>query len=105
VRRPGVRPLRDILSRFAAAVPDFWIWAQLDEHAATRTTVQSHLRAILDGQITTLLRLEALLATTTGPASADRRRDALWRANRMLLEQPIVRWSDTASHGSRNHLT
>lgn len=78
----------------AAAVPDFWIWAQLDEHAATRTSVQSHLRAILDGQATALSRLEALLATT-GPANADRRRDALWRANRMLLEQPIVRWSDT----------
>jgi hypothetical protein len=86
--------------RLAATVPDFWIWAQLGEQAATRAalrdeadSVRADVRSALSGSHAALSRIESLLATmvaaTTGPS---RQREALARANRDVLGRPVVRW-------------
>jgi hypothetical protein len=94
--------------QLARTVPDFWIWAQLGEHAATRARfddvraeirtaadlVNSDVQTALDGSTAALARVEALLSTVTpatGPSG--NQRQALLRANRDILNLPVVRWS------------
>ncbi|WP_285606627.1 NACHT domain-containing protein [Actinokineospora globicatena] len=73
----------------AADVPEFLFWSALGEHAATRVAV--------DRQAEALIRLESLLATTlTAPDPAEDL-DALHRANRAILDHPIIA-ADVETH-------
>ena len=93
----GQRAMRRYRSRFlqlADAVPDFWIWAQLGEHAATRAKL-AEVAAAFDGPAAALHRIESLLTTmVSGPRPVGRQREALARANRDVLSRPVVRWPD-----------
>jgi hypothetical protein len=98
----AMRRYRTHYLRLAASVPDFWIWAQLGEHSATRAAlreVQADLRSALSGPPEALARIESLLATmiaeTAGPGP---RREALARANRDVLSRPVVRWPARDDH-------
>ncbi|MFF5288900.1 NACHT N-terminal helical domain 7-containing protein [Paractinoplanes globisporus] len=83
-----VRRYRESYLRLADTVPDFWIWAQLDEHAATRVTVA-----------TALSRIETLLGgLTAGSPTPGRQRAALARANRDVLDRPVVGWPGSGDH-------
>jgi hypothetical protein len=81
--------------RMAATVTDFAIWASLHEHAATRISVagvRDELAAALVGNTVALSRVEALLEIMTAPVGPPTGRlEALFRANRDVLEQPVVR--------------
>ncbi|MEV6930729.1 hypothetical protein AB0M46_40435 [Dactylosporangium sp. NPDC051485] len=74
--------------RLAADVPEFLIWAQLNEHAATRATVR--------GQTETLTRLADLLSTVVqgGNPAADAERRLAAQARR-VLDRPL--WRTTAA--------
>jgi hypothetical protein len=83
---------RERYVRLAADIPAFAIWAQLNEHAATRAEVR--------GQTETLTRIEELLARTTdcdGPAVQTERR--LARQAARVLGQPLWRGGSPAPAG------
>ncbi|BEL06482.1 hypothetical protein Q0Z83_046730 [Actinoplanes sichuanensis] len=99
--------------QLARTVPDFWIWAQLEEHRATRVgvddaraeirvaadEVRSEVRAALDGSRAALARIETLISTVVrGAGRTSDRRQALLRANRDVLNLPVVRWSAGTDH-------
>jgi hypothetical protein len=90
-------------TRLAATVPEFRVWAELDEHAATRTEVRGlgeDLRAALEGQTNALARLENLLALTApGTEPSGDVRSAVWRANRAVLDEPIIPISSAQHYG------
>ena len=93
------RRYREYYLRLANTVPDFWIWAQLGEHTATRAALaeaRADVLAALDGPGAALSRIEALLSTlSVGTAAPGRLREALARANRDVLDRPVVGWPDT----------
>ncbi|WP_433824887.1 NACHT domain-containing protein [Actinoplanes sp. CA-015351] len=74
----------------AAAVPEFRIWASLDEHAATRYAI-SALAHELSRQRDDLARVGLLLALTAGtPNQQSEPQAVVARANRALLDQQII---------------
>jgi hypothetical protein len=76
--------------RLAADVPEFAIWAQLDEHAATRAAVRE--------QTETLTRLADLLATAAqGGVPAVEAERRLARHARLVLDRPL--WLAGAAEG------
>ncbi|GAA2338536.1 hypothetical protein [Dactylosporangium salmoneum] len=74
-------------ARLAADVPEFLIWAQLNEHAATRTTVR--------GQTETLTRLADLLSTVVqaGDPAAEAEQRLAAQARR-VLDRPLWRTTE-----------
>jgi ATPase family associated with various cellular activities (AAA) len=117
----GLRPVTDAaVERYrshylelAAKVPEFEIWAMLDEHAATRSLVRelsaevteevtqrtatlvreqsAWLTGVLNQQATALTRVEAFLAFTSGQAGpVTDLRAIVERANRSVLSQPVI---------------
>ncbi|MEU4561984.1 AAA family ATPase [Actinoplanes sp. NPDC023936] len=76
----------------AAAVPEFRIWASLDEHAATQYAI-SALTDELGHQHDGLARVEALLtlaATASTPVRQPEPQAVIARANRSQLDQRII---------------
>jgi NACHT N-terminal Helical domain 7 len=90
-------------TRLAATVPEFRVWAELDEHAATRNEVRDlgdDLRAALEGQTEALTRLENLLTlTSSGAQPSGDVRAAVWRANQATLDEPIIPTSSARQYG------
>ncbi|NJP98421.1 ATP-binding protein [Nonomuraea sp. FMUSA5-5] len=106
---PGNKPLPpdDVLLRkaqeryhtrylgLAATVPEFFIWASLDEHAATRYAVRevrTEVREAFESQGTALARIERLLSLDLAHHQASERDVAtvIARANRGGLAEPVV---------------
>jgi hypothetical protein len=84
--------------RLASMVPDFWIWSQLGEHAATRSEV-AEVAAAFEGSDAALSRIESLLATMVAGSSAiGRPGEALARANRDVLSRPLVQGTVADDH-------
>lgn len=90
-------------TRLAATVPEFRVWAELEEHAATRAEVRGlgeDLRAALEGQTDALARLENLLTLTSpGAWPSGDVRAAVWRANQATLDEPIIPVSGARHYG------
>nr|WP_147460208.1 AAA family ATPase [Actinokineospora cianjurensis] len=84
----------------AADVPEFLFWSSLGEHAATRTAISTELRAVLDLHTEALTRLESLLSLTPVAPHPAEDLDALHRANRAILDHPIIA-ADVESHDVR----
>ena len=88
--------------KLAATVPEFAIWAVLDEHAATRTLVRQdnkELAAAIGQNAASMARVEALLALTTGSSGINSDlRVIIDRANQRTLSEPIVS-ADGSRHG------
>ncbi|GAA2977189.1 NACHT domain-containing protein [Actinokineospora diospyrosa] len=77
----------------AADVPEFLFWSSLGEHAATRqaiTGLSDEVRAVLDAQSAALQRLEGLLSLTPVGPDLGGDQEALHRANRGVLSQPVI---------------
>ncbi|MEU4695407.1 AAA family ATPase [Actinoplanes sp. NPDC023714] len=75
---------RERYADLAAAVPEFWIWASLDEHAATRHA--------LGTQRDDLARITALLSQVAGRAVPPTEpQTVVARANRGRLDQLIIK--------------
>ncbi|WP_157247264.1 NACHT domain-containing protein [Nonomuraea typhae] len=96
------RALERYRSRYlglAASVPEFFIWASLGEHAATRQVVtgaRTELREAFQSQGAALARIEQLLTlATTGRERTERDVAAvIARANRGALSEPVVPVTD-----------
>src|SRR5262249_47663468 len=94
VGRKAIERYRSNYLALAATVPEFMVWAMLGEHAATRhevTGLRSDMVAALDANRGALRRVEALLAVQ--PAEREGSMDlrsVVHRANRGMLDQPIV---------------
>ncbi|MGC4846426.1 NACHT domain-containing protein [Micromonospora sp. DT15] len=89
----AIERYRSHYMELAASVPEFFIWATLGEHAATRTvigTLNSGLVASLDEQRDALGRLGSLLKLVSSSAACVDLRAAMERANVGVLAQPIV---------------
>jgi hypothetical protein len=80
--------------RLAAAVPEFLVWASLGEHAATRTAVEgvrADVLAALDDRVGGALgRIETVLNLVAGARPPVDLCAVVERANRALLDQPVV---------------
>ncbi|TDD88939.1 NACHT domain-containing protein [Actinomadura rubrisoli] len=80
--------------RMAATVPEFYMWANLGEHAATRSQIadlEADLGAALQGQREGLARVEALLGRPAGAPEGGRDLcDVVHRANRGGLDEYLV---------------
>ncbi|TYB70961.1 AAA family ATPase [Nonomuraea sp. PA05] len=79
----------------AAAVPEFFVWASLDEHAATRHTVtnaRAELREAFRTQGSALARIERLLSLDLSRRETSERDVAgvVANANRGELSEPVV---------------
>ncbi|MEU7871748.1 helix-turn-helix transcriptional regulator [Dactylosporangium sp. NPDC049140] len=99
--RPPLEPVVDAaLERYqshylalAAEVPEFYIWAVLGEHAATRAELRRVRPAIttaIAAEASALRRIETMLATLTDAAVVPDMCDVLRRANRGELSRPIL---------------
>ena len=109
----AVERYRSHYLELAAKVPEFEIWALLDEHAATRSLVRKQsaelteevnqhtatlireqsawLTGALNQHATALARVEALLALTSGQAGVvTDLRAIVERANRSVLDQTVI---------------
>jgi hypothetical protein len=76
-------------------VPEFYLWANLSEHAATRTTVndmQTVLRKAISEKTESLGRLEHILTqlVTARDSTPTRCRDAIDRANKSVLTETVL---------------
>ncbi|MFI6503630.1 NACHT domain-containing protein [Nonomuraea typhae] len=104
---PGIQVLTEqALKRYrtrylglAASVPEFFIWASLGEHAATRhvvTGVRAELQEAFQSQGAALARIEQLLTLgTTGRERTERDVAAvIARANRGALSEPVLPVTD-----------
>ncbi|WP_285503768.1 AAA family ATPase [Actinokineospora sp. NBRC 105648] len=91
-----VRVLGRYESRYlelAAAVPEFLIWAGLNEHAATRSVINGlhdSVRTAFETQGDALARLEALLSLPRTGEAPSPDLIALHRANQGVLTRPFV---------------
>ncbi|WP_370971331.1 NACHT domain-containing NTPase [Amycolatopsis sp. cg9] len=87
----------------AATVPEFRVWAELGEHAATRTKVEDlgeDLRSALHGHGSALVRLENLLTLMApGAEPADDLRTAVRSVNRALLDEAIIPLTAARQYG------
>ncbi|MET7879325.1 ATP-binding protein [Micromonospora profundi] len=89
----AIERYRSHYMELAASVPEFFIWATLGEHAATRTVIgalSSGLSASLDEQRDALGRLGSILKLVSSSAACVDLRAAMERANVGVLAQPIV---------------
>ncbi|BBH70483.1 hypothetical protein ACTI_71680 [Actinoplanes sp. OR16] len=90
VSEAAVEKYRERYIDLAAAVPEFRIWASLDEHAATRYAI-SALAGDLTRRHDDLLRLESLLTLAAGPAiPRSEPQEVVALANAGRLDQPII---------------
>jgi hypothetical protein len=83
--------------RLAVDVPEFGIWAQLGEHAATRAEVRG---AVQEGVATlslALVRLQETLVAATRRGQERGHRTALARLNAALLDRSVVE-TDAIQH-------
>lgn len=84
-----------------AEIPEFQAWAVVTEHAATRSEVRALRDDLLYGNDSALSRLERALSTFVDPGErrlADQP-DRVARANRSVLDDPILRKSTGARYG------
>ena len=91
VGRDASRRYQDQYRRLAAQVPEFLVWALLNEFDATHQLVANaheEVRRALTGQVRAMSRLESLLTAVCG-ADSDQV-SALHRAARAGLEEPVV---------------
>lgn len=91
VRRDANDAYQDQYRRMAATVPEFLVWALLNEHAATTTMVanaHADVKAALAGQAQVMSRLESLLTAVSG-AEPDHV-SAVHRAAQAGLDEPVV---------------
>lgn len=86
----------------AATVPEFMVWAALGEHAATRYTIidlNTDLTSALEANRGALARVETLLGLTAGSGEVVDLCAVVERANRGVLNEPIVPL-DAERHGT-----
>ncbi|MBN6050693.1 hypothetical protein JYK22_02010 [Nonomuraea sp. RK-328] len=103
VRDRALERYRTRYLQLAATVPEFFIWASLNEHAATRnaiTGVRADLREAFHSQGAALERIERLLNLGHANREVYERNVAeiVARANRGALSQPVIEMS--ARHNS-----
>ncbi|GIF68884.1 hypothetical protein Ais01nite_69190 [Asanoa ishikariensis] len=93
---------RERYTRMAAEVPEFFVWASIGEHAATRdrlTTLNEAMAEILAGQSEAMGKLHDLLASanTRGRPEVDLYRSRLARVNAAALHKPLLRTGSVPS--------
>jgi len=97
VGRDANRRYQDQYRRLAAQVPEFLVWALLNEFAASHELVANaheEVRRALTDQVRAMFRLESLLTAVSG--AAPDQVSALHRAARAGLEEPVVMRDATA---------
>ncbi|MFI6921529.1 NACHT domain-containing protein [Nonomuraea spiralis] len=99
VQEEAVERYRTHFIELAATVPEFFVWASLGEHAATRhliTGIGSELQEAFQSQGAALTRIERLLSFGRPHHGAGERDVAsvVARANRGALSEPVVPTSD-----------
>jgi hypothetical protein len=106
IRVKAIERYRSHYLRLAATVPEFALWANLNEHAATRTVIKdmrADISAALDADRNALGRIEALLSLTAPPPgqlpAVPDLRAAVARANRGVLDEAIIP-ADPQSYGN-----
>jgi len=96
VTEAAVALYQERYTRMAANVPEFFVWASIGEHAATRarlTEINGYLSAVLAGQSEAMGKLHDLLASATSAPRPDARlyRSRLALANAAALHKPLLR--------------
>ncbi|WP_424188243.1 NACHT domain-containing protein [Actinokineospora sp. G85] len=77
----------------ARDVPEFRIWAELGEHAATRAALadlQDDVTVALDSAGGTMARVEGLLKLFVPATAVTSQRETVWRANRSVLDEWVI---------------
>jgi hypothetical protein len=93
VTETTIRNYRGSYQRLAAAIPEFFVWASLGEHAATRREVSATnewLASLLEGQSRALEKLQQILVNATHRVAARSHRSTLAAVNSAILDRSIV---------------
>ncbi|MFE0531270.1 NACHT domain-containing protein [Micromonospora parva] len=90
----AVSVYQEYLLGLATRAPEFALWVSFSQHSSMREALASNQRSLLEilaSQVDSLQRVEALLADNGAPRAAnDSCREILSRANREMLQQPVL---------------
>ncbi len=92
--RQAIARYEESYFRMASDVPEFLVWAMLGDQRAAGLAVRAARRDLIEalqGQDTALQRVETLLSLISRSDGPARDQDALAKANRAILEQPLIR--------------
>ncbi|WP_156754913.1 NACHT domain-containing protein [Actinokineospora pegani] len=85
-----------------AEVPEFRVWAELGEHAATREQLRvlgDDVLGLLDSHDAALARMETFFSGIAPEATTTDLRDTVRRVNRAVLDEPIIARQSAEQYG------